>query len=96
MVFDGRYKFSRYFSPLDHNQPTTLDQVYAANDVELFDLQTDPDEMTNLAVDRVKNAELITIMSGKLEAVIKDEIGVDDGRELPNIPRVTWTIDRIS
>jgi hypothetical protein len=26
----------------------------------------------------------------------KAEIGVDDGRELPNIPRVTWTIDRIS
>ena len=35
-------------------------------------------------------------MSGKLEALIKDEIGVDDGHELPYIPRVTWTIDRIS
>ena len=96
MVFDGRYKFSRYFSPLDHNQPDTLDQLYATNDIELFDLQSDPAEMNNLAVDRVKNAELIATMSGKLEAVIKDEIGVDDGHELPNIPTVTWTIDRIS
>jgi len=35
-------------------------------------------------------------MMAKLETHIKAEIGVDDGRELPDIPRVTWTIDRIS
>jgi len=96
MVFDGRYKFSRYFSPLDHNRPETLDQLYAANDVELFDLESDPEEMTNLAVDRAKNTDLIRTMSEKLEAAIKAEIGVDDGRELPNIPKITWTVDRIS
>ena len=95
-AFNGRYKFSRYFSPLDHNQPTTLEQLYEANDVELLDLQTGPDEMANMAVDRAQNGELITSMSRKLDAVVKAEIGVDDGRELPNIPRVTWTIDRIS
>jgi len=95
-VFDGRYKFSRYFSPLDHNQPTTIDQLYAANDVELFDLNSDPDEMINLAVDRGGNRDLILTMNSKLEALIKTEIGTDDGRELPNIPRVTWTIDRVS
>jgi hypothetical protein len=33
-------------------------------------------------------------MNGKLEAVIKAEIGVDDGRELPNIPTVDWTINK--
>ena len=32
----------------------------------------------------------------KLEALIKAEIGIDDGRELPDIPFVTWTIDRVS
>ena len=95
-VFDGRYKFSRYFSPLDHNQPATLDQLYEANDVELFDLQTDPEEMTNMAADGDQNSDLITLMSRKLDAVVKAEIGVDDGRKLPNIPHVTWTIDRIS
>ena len=95
-VFDGRYKFSRYFSPLDHNDPATLDQLYAANDVELFDLATDPQEMTNLAADKVKNNDVVVTMNGKLNAVIKAEIGVDNGRELPQIPLVSWTIDRVS
>src|SRR5262249_19301360 len=38
-VFDGRYKFSRYFAPVERNRPTTLDDLYKANDPELFDLQ---------------------------------------------------------
>jgi arylsulfatase len=32
-------------------------------------------------------------MSIKLEAAIKAEIGVDDGREMPDIPKVTWYMD---
>lgn len=95
-VFDGRHKFSRYFSPLDHNQPTTLDELYMANDVELFDLTADSDEMTNLAADRGANADQVAAMNTKLNTIIKTEIGVDDGHELPNIPLVTWTIDRVS
>ncbi len=95
-VFDGRYKFSRYFSPLDRNRPTTMEELYKWNDVELFDLSTDPEEMVNLAADQTGNRDLILTMSSKLEAMIKAEIGVDDGRELPNIPLVTWTIDRVS
>ncbi len=95
-AFDGRYKFSRYFSPLDHNRPTTIEQLYAANDVELFDLNTDQQEMTNLAADKDANRDLIMAMNAKLDALIKAEIGVDDGRQLPNIPLVTWTIDRVS
>ena len=95
-VFDGRYKFTRYFSPLDRNRPTNIDELFKWNDVELFDLSTDPDEMTNLALDRANNHDLILSMSTELEALIKAEIGVDDGRELPQIPRVTWTIDRVS
>lgn len=93
-VFDGRYKFSRYFSPVERNKPANLDELYKANDVELFDLQTDPQERANLAIDREKNADLITAMSCKLEALIKAEIGEDDGREMPEIPKITWTIDR--
>jgi hypothetical protein len=52
--------------------------------------------MSNLAADSTQNRDIILSMNGKLEALIKAEIGVDDGRELPYIPRVTWTIDRIS
>jgi arylsulfatase len=92
-VFDGRYKFSRYFAPVDRNCPATIDDLYKANDVELFDLHTDPQEAVNLAADREKNGELITAMSAKLEAAIKAEIGVDDGREMPEIPKVTWYMD---
>lgn len=94
-TFDGRYRFTRYFSPLDHNSPTTLDELFKWNDVELFDLEKDPGEMNNLAGDRAANATLLTAMNGKLEAVIKAEIGKDDGRELPDIPNVTWGLDRV-
>ncbi len=96
-VFDGRYKFTRYFAPLDRHVPRDLDELYRLNDVELFDLQSDPGEMTNLAAEPGggANAALVATMSGKLEAVIKAEIGVDDGREMPDVDGVDWTFDRL-
>lgn len=33
--------------------------------------------------------------SAKLEALIKREIGVDDGREMPHFDDIKWTIDRL-
>lgn len=94
-VFDGRYKFSRYFSPLERNSPKTIEDLYAWNDVELFDLKSDPKETRNLAINQKANAKLIMTMNAKLEAVIKAEIGKDDGREMPNIPTVDWTINKV-
>lgn len=94
-VFDGRYKFTRYFSPLQRNRPTTLDELYQWNDVELFDLATDPAEMKNLAAQKGQNAELVMAMSHKLEALIKAEIGVDDGREMPAVEGIDWAIDHM-
>ena len=32
-VFDGRYQFTRYFSPPQHNRPTTLEDLYRMKDV---------------------------------------------------------------
>ena len=93
-VFDGRYKFSRYFAPVDRNKPGTLEELYKSNDVELFDLHTDKSETTNLAIDQKQNAELISTMSAKLEALIKAEIGQDDGREMPEVSKISWTIDK--
>jgi len=55
------------FSPLDRNRPTNIDELFKWNDVELFDLSTDPDEMTNLALDGANNHDLILSMSTKLE-----------------------------
>ncbi len=94
-VFDGRYKFTRYFSPMERNAPQTLEELYRYNDVELFDLKTDPAELNNLAAKQGDNADLVLQMSAKLEAIIKAEIGVDDGREMPAFDKISWAIDRI-
>ena len=91
-VFDGRYTFSRYFSPTQHHRPATLDELYRYNDLELYDRANDPDEETNLAADRDTHGDLVLAMSAKLEAVIATEIGVDDGRELPDIDGVDWAL----
>ena len=94
-AFDGRYRFTRYCAPIDRNSPTTLDELFKWNDVELYDLEKDPGEMTNLAMDRQANAALLMTMNGKLEALIKAEIGKDDGREMPDIPNITWGLDKV-
>lgn len=93
-VFDGRYRFTRYFAPTHRNRPGTIDELYRWNDVELFDLAADPAETRNLAADRAANATLIAAMSAKLERAIAAEIGADDGREMPDFPRITWSLDR--
>ena len=83
-VFDGRYKYSRYFSPKQHNQPRTLEGIFELNDVELFDHEADPDEMQNLSVDSKKHGELLLAMNDKMNTLIDTEVGVpDDGSELP-------------
>ena len=40
-VFDGRYQFTRYFSPKQHNWPNSTEALFKLNDVELFDLEVD-------------------------------------------------------
>ena len=83
-VVDGRYRFSRYFSPKQFNQPRTLEGILALNDVELFDLEADPDEMNNLATNPGKYGELMVEMNGKINQLLEDEVGEpDDGRFLP-------------
>jgi len=50
-IFDGRYRFSRYFSPIHFNRPTTYEALVGNNDLEVYDLQEDPEETRNLAQD---------------------------------------------
>ena len=81
-IVTERYKFARYFSPLNFNTPTNLDELYANNDVKLYDLETDPYEMNNLAADLVAHAALIETMNRRLNELIEREVGIDNGEEV--------------
>jgi choline-sulfatase len=82
-VFDGRYRFTRYFSPLQFNQPTTLEDLFAYNDIELHDVASDPGEMRNLATERTRNGELLLAMNSKLNDMIANEVGEDSPDVMP-------------
>ncbi len=82
-VFDGRYRFSRYFAPIAFNTPGTFEELTAQNDLELYDLHSDPDETNNLAMNGKAHGELIMAMNAKLNERIAQEVGVDDGSFLP-------------
>jgi len=86
-VFDGRYKFGRYYAPTGFNTPRTLEEITANNDVQLFDLQNDPEEMHNLADEPEKNRETILRMNALLNDMIAKEVGLNDGRVLAQIIR---------
>ena len=89
-ITDDRYKFSRYFSFRGFNTPATLEELRARNDLELYDLCNDPDEMVNLAHDFDRHRELIAAMNTKLNAVIAREIGTDDGSFLQLQGWIDW------
>ncbi len=91
-VFDGRYVFSRYFSPKQHNRPRTLEDLQRLNDVELFDLQADPLEMTNLALGARPERELVLAMNEKLNRLIDSEVGEDRGQMLPGGAEAGWEV----
>ena len=84
-TFDGRYKFARYYAPTAFNTPRTLEEILKDNDVQLFDLQSDPEEVHNLALEPEKNQETILRMNELLNDLITKEVGVNDGRFLTPI-----------
>jgi arylsulfatase len=86
-VYDGRYKFARYYAPAGFNSPQTIDQIFKQNDVQLFDLKNDPDELHNLAVDPSSNKDLILQMNGLLNDLMAKEVGKNDGSFLPAVVR---------
>ncbi len=82
-VFDGRYMYARYFSPMQHNRPETLEQIRGLNDIELYDLDSDPFEQKNLAAEPQGNSELVLAMNEKMNCLIDDEVGQDPGDMMP-------------
>ncbi|MCH7788570.1 MAG: sulfatase-like hydrolase/transferase [Acidobacteria bacterium] len=93
-VFDGRHRFTRYFAPTEHHRPETIDDLTERNDLELFDLDSDPGETTNLAQGAAKAEELVLQMNSLLNRLLDEEVGVDDGSFLPTGAETPWEIDR--
>ena len=84
-IFDGRYKLVRYFGMGHYNLPASVQQLLADNDVALYDLQSDPEEMDNLANPAHPRYDeaLLSAMNQKLNALIAEEIGEDKAMFTP-------------
>jgi arylsulfatase A-like enzyme len=82
-VFDGRYKFGRYFRPAEHHIPKDWETLVAHNDLELYDTKTDPNELVNLALNAAENRDLILSLNDRVNALIEREIGDDNGSIYP-------------
>ena len=82
-IWDGRYRFSRYFSPIRFNTPGSLEELFEKNDVEVYDRHNDPEEMNNLAIDPKRNGDLILALNQEANRRIAEEVGEDNGHFLP-------------
>jgi arylsulfatase len=82
-VFDGRYKFARYFNIRQHHTPADWDTLVAHNDLELYDTKSDPDELVNLGAQPAARRDLILALNAKVNRLIADEVGADDGSVYP-------------
>lgn len=82
-VHDGRYKFGRYFHVTEHHQPRDWQTLLEHNDLELYDTYSDPNELVNLAYRPEERRELILRLNEKVNSLIDEEIGDDDGSLYP-------------
>jgi arylsulfatase A-like enzyme len=92
-IFDGRYKFARYFAPNDHHIPANYDDLIKRNDLELYDTQADPGETTNIADRRLIDPAVrktVETMNAKLSSLIRGEIGEDEGDYIPGTMTFVW------
>lgn len=81
-VFDGRWKFARYFAPAQHHIPQDWGALVKYNDLELYDTRSDPGEIVNLAAREDQKSNLLRLnqMTNRL---IATEVGDDNGAEYP-------------
>ncbi|MDY9921959.1 MAG: sulfatase-like hydrolase/transferase [Synergistota bacterium] len=86
---DG-YKFTRYFKPKGFNKPETIYDLFANNDVEIFDMKNDQEELHNIADDlRISSPKVLMELNAELNAAVANEIGEDTGREFSRISENT-------
>lgn len=76
IITNDGYKFVRYFAPYDFNTPTTSKDLFANNDVQLFDIKNDSEEQINLADKNHRKANITLIMrlNGVMNEMIKQEV----------------------
>ena len=76
LITEDGYKFARYFKPGEFNTPTTFEALFASNDVQLFNINEDPDEVNNLAseANRESNRELIMKLNSAMNEIIAREV----------------------
>lgn len=82
-IHDGRYKFARYFRPDDHHQPNTWEALVSRNELELYDIRDDPDELVNLAADPDSHRDLLLALARRTNELVAQEVGTDTGAEYP-------------
>jgi arylsulfatase A-like enzyme len=87
-IYDGRWKFSRYCSPLDMSQPGSFDALMSSHDIELYDTQSDPGEVQNLATQAPAMRGEIERLNASLNRLIAKEIGKDDCGFLPPFVKI--------
>ncbi len=90
-IHDGRYKFARYFAPAEHHKPRDWDTLIKHNELELYDTQSDPDELINLAKEPEKHKDLITTLNQRTNQLIDLEVGADDGSSFHG-PRALYNL----
>ena len=86
-IHEGRYKFARYFAPADHHQPHDWATLTRRNELELYDTQTDPNELHNLAAQPETHKDLLLSLSTRTNALVALEVGNDTGTEFPGPAR---------
>ena len=63
------------------------DELFAQNDVQLFYIRNDPNELENLAMDRVKHRGTLERINLLTNELMSTEVGANNGFFLPAVIR---------